>query len=88
MFSRERGREQERLLRPVGDLRAQPLEIESPHVDAVEEHGAGRRIEDARQEREQRDLPDPVRPTSATVLPAGTSSETSRSAGRVGARVR
>ena len=78
MFSAMRRAEQERFLRDEPDDAAQHWKRNLPNIDAVDEHGAGRRIVQAAASRlSSVDLPEPVAPTMAVVVPAGRTAETS-----------
>lgn len=62
------------------DIGAQQLQVDLAHVDPADEDAAARGSTAREMKEASVDLPDPVRPTRATVSPAGTLKVTSRSA--------
>ena len=80
--------EQVRLLGHEPDAAPQQLGLEVAHVDAVDEHRAAGRVEQPRDQVEQRrSCPAPVLPMIAVVSPAPALNEMSQSTGLLGARV-
>ena len=70
-------REQERLLEHDGDVAAEVGELRVLHVDAVDQHAPLPRIDQRGTSDTSVLLPAPVGPTTASILPASTSSDTS-----------